>query len=498
MPSSDSSARSLVRGASLMVPATILGSAAILLVDVYANHALTLADYGLYGSVRRLVQILGFVVLIGMENAVIRVVARRPDEPSARAGVRTALFSTGAVSLVFAAAIWLLAPTVASWVDPSPDTVSVLRLGALALPLWAIRTIAVSACQGWGSLTPRALVTFVVWPVVQLAGLAVGATWLGLGAVGAVAGFVVAVALGAAQAMWHLLRLRADAFREEKEAGEGAFAPMFAVAWPGWAQGVGMALYTWFDQTLVTLLAGFVAAGLYGPVSTLTPIFGMGLGALNNAFAPVIAKKHASGDTSGLESMYRIVTRWALVLAVPPVALALAVPMCVLVPWRSATEETALALRIAAATQILCTGVGSVNYLLLMSGRQRDTLYNAVPAVLLNLGVSVALIPEWGIAGAALGNAAGMLVANFVGLWQVKKHLGIHPFHVGLARPLGAGLVVVAVALAAQSLWGPGWLALIVGIGVGGVLFLATLAGLGLDEGDRLVVDALKRKAGRR
>ncbi len=494
----DGAARSLVRGASLMVPATILGSAAILLVDVYANHALSLGDYGLYGSLRRLVQILGFVVLIGMENAVIRVVARAPDQPSARAGVRTALFSTVFVSLVLAAGIWFFAEAVSGWVDPSPSTVSVLRLGALALPLWAVRTVAVAACQGWGSLTPRALVTFILWPFVQLAGLAVGATWLGLGAVGAVGGFVVAVAFGAAQAMWHLLRLRPDAFREEEEPGEGAFAPMFAVAWPGWAQGVGMALYTWFDQTLVTLLAGFAAAGLYGPVSTLTPIFGMGLGALNSAFAPVIARKHAEGDTLGLVSMYRIVTRWALVLAVPPVAMALAVPMCVLLPWHSATAETALALRIAAATQLLCTGVGSVNYLLLMSGRQRDTLYNAVPAVLLNLGVSVALIPTWGIAGAAVGNAAGMLVANFVGLWQVKKHLGIHPFHAGLARPLGAGLVVAGVALGAQAIWGAGWVALAVGGIGGGLLFLATLGALGLDEGDRLVVDALLRKVGRR
>ena len=172
--------------------------------------------------------------------------------------------------------------------------------------------------------------------------------------------------------------------------------------------------------------------------------------------------------------------------------------MCVLVPWQSATAETAVALRIAAATQLLCTGVGSVNYLLLMSGRQRDTLYNAVPAVFVNLGVSVALIPHWGIAGAALGNAGGMLVANFVGLWQVRKHLGIHPFHAGLTRPLSAGLVVAGVALGAQAWWGPGWLALIVGGVGGGVCFLATLTALGLDEGDRLVVDAVKRKVGRR
>ena len=494
----DNAARSLVRGAALMLPATILGSAAILLVDVYANHALTLEDYGLYGTVRRLVQILGFVVLIGMENAVIRVVAGAPDGPGARAGVRTALASTVVASVAVGALLAAFAHPLAAWMDPSPETATTIRLAALALPLWAVRTVAVAACQGWGTLTPRALVTFIVWPVVQLLGLAVGATWLGLGAVGAVAGFGVAIALGAAQALWHLRRLGRGPWGPVADKGEGAFRPMFAVAWPGWVQGVGMALYTWADQTLVTLLAGIAAAGLYGPVGTLTPIFGMGLGALNSAFAPVIARKHADGDAAGLAALYRLVTRWALVAAVPPVALVLAVPMCVLAPWHSATAETAAALRIAAATQLLCTAVGSVNYLLLMSGRQRDTLYNAVPAVLLNLALSIALIPKIGIVGAALGNAAGMLTANFVGLWQVWRHLGLHPFHVGLLRPLFAGLGVVAAGVAAQGALGPGWVALGVGTVGGGLAFLAILRILGLDEGDRLVLDSIGRKLGRR
>ena len=494
----DNASRSLVRGAALMLPATILGSAAILLVDVYANHALTLADYGLYGTVRRFVQILGFVVLIGMENAVIRVVAGAPDKEAARAGVRTALASTVAVAVAVGALIAAFAQPLAAWIDPAPETATAIRLAALALPFWAIRTVAVAACQGWGTLTPRALVTFIVWPAVQLLGLAVGASWLGLGALGAVAGFVVAVALGAAQALWHLRRLGRGPWGHVADKGEGALKPMFTVAWPGWVQGVGMALYTWVDQTLVTVLAGIAAAGLYGPVATLAPIFGMGLGALNSAFAPVIARKHADGDHAGRADLYRLVTRWALVAAVPPVALALAVPMCVLTPWHSATAETATALRIAAATQLLCTAVGSVNYLLLMSGRQRDTLYNAVPAVLLNLAFSIALIPKIGIAGAALGNAAGMLTANFVGLWQVWRHLRLHPFHTALVRPLAAGLGVAAAGVAAQWALGPGWAALGVGAVGGGLAFLVIYRILGLDEGDRLVLDSFARKLGRR
>ncbi len=497
MNEAESRTRSLVAGAGVMLPATLVGSAALLMVDIFASHILSLGDYGLYGALRRAVQIGGFVALLGMENAVIRVIARDPDAAAARAGTRGAFAWTFAAAVLLAALTFVAAPTLAQFVDDSPDTVSALRLAACALPFWAIRTISVAAAQGWGSLWPRALVTFVAWPAVQLLGLYIAVYEFSFGVNGAVAGFGVAVAAGAFQGAWHLWRLRPDRFAPVADPGEGALAPMWAVAWPQWVHGVSMALYTWLDQVLLVGLAGAVEAGRYGPVAQLTPLFAMGLGALNSAFAPLIARHHAEGDRAGLAAQYRMVTRWALVLAVPPVAVALAVPMCVLSPWASASAETGTGLRIVAATQLICTAVGSVNYLLVMSGRARDPLWNAVPAVLVSAGASWWLIPSHGAVGAAAANGAAMLVANLGGLAQVWRHLHIHPFHAALTRPLLAGVGVAAVALAITAWLGNGVPALVAIAVVGGVVYAALLAALGFDDADRNVLAALRRKVAR-
>ncbi len=480
-----------------MLPATLVGSAALLVVDVYASSALSVADYGLYGAVRRVVQIAGFVVLLGMENAVIRVVARAPDAPDARAGTRGAALWTAAAGLALGALVAVLAPTLAAFVDDSPHTADALRIAALALPFWALRTITVAAAQGWGNLWPRALVTFLAWPLVQAVGLVVAVQGLRLGVLGAVAGYTAAVVAGALQGAWQLWRGRRDVFAAAPEAGEGSFRAMWANAWPQWVHGVSMALYTWLDQVLLVGLAGATAGGRYGPVAQLMPLFAMGLGALNSAFAGVIAKKHADGDRAGLAEQYRLVTRWALVLAVPPVVVALVAPMSVLAPWASASGETVQALRIVALTQLACTAVGSVNYLLVMSGRPRDPLWNAVPAVFVSAGVAFVCIPVWGATGAAVASGAAMLVANLGGLGQVWRHLRIHPFHGGLLRPIVAGLAVAAVSLGVQRALGDGLLTLAAIAVVGGVAYAAALALLGLDEGDREVLSALRKKVGR-
>ncbi len=107
------------------------------------------------------------------------------------------------------------------------------------------------------------------------------------------------------------------------------------------------------------------------------------------------------------------------------------------------------------------------------------------------------LIPRYGVAGAAMANGLAMGVANVGGLWQVHRHLGMHPFHLGMAKPIVAGAVVIAVTLAAKAVCGDGWLTLGVGGAVGGLFFLCAVAALGLDEGDRAVLAVIRKKVGR-
>lgn len=486
--------QTLARGAGTLLVATLLGNALLLVLDVYVNGVLGNAGYGLFGAIKRVLQLSGFVVLLGMENAVIRAVATASDPASARGAVQKAALATVAASAAAAAALAALAGPFAAWVDPSPETAAALRIGALSLPFASLRMVAVSASQGWKVVTHRAIVQYLAWPVAQMAGVLLLAQALGFGVLGVMWAYTGAMVLGAALAVGLLWRLHPDLPRP----GTGpTVGELLLFSWPLWVQGMVMASYTWIDQVLLAGLRSAEAAGVYGPVATLAPLFGLGLGALNGQFAPMIAEKHKAGDREGLGRLYRTVTRWALALAIPPLAVAWAAPEMVLGIWPNGSAEAVPALRITCAAQLFCTAVGSVNYLLIMAGFQRWTLWNGLPAVALNLGLSVALVPTLGVTGAAVANGVAMATANGLGLLQVRRALGIHPFDRAFFRPLIAGVPALAVAWAVGMLPVPPLLGVaIAGTGAAGV-FLVAFRALGLGEDDRVVVDALRRKLGR-
>ena len=484
--------KAIARGTGLLLPATLGGNLLLLVLDQYVNGVLDTADYGLFGAIKRVLQLVGFVVYLGMENAVIRFVAM--DPAGARGAVKSAFAATLGASVLAAAGLFVLAGPFAAWVDPSPETAEALRIGALSLPLAAVRLVAVSASQGWKVVTHRAVVMFLAWPLVQFVGVAAFAQAMGLGVRGVVLAYVAAMAVGAALAVGLLLRLRRDLFAAGSAVGVGA---MLAFAWPMWIQGIVMGAYTWLDQVLLAGIRSAEDAGIYGPVTTLAPLFGVGLGALNGIFAPIIAERRSAGDTAGLERLYRTVTRWAVALAVPPLVVCAVLPDTVLHIWPNGRSEAALALQLTCVAQLVCTGVGSVNYLLIMAGHQRATLLNGIPAVALNLALSFLLIPSLGVTGAALANGVAMVAANVIGLLQVRALIGIHPFDRAFLRPLLAGLPCAGVvALVGLVPLPPLPLGLLAGV-LGGAAFLLALRGLGLDADDRVVVDAVMRKVRR-
>lgn len=486
--------RRVARGAGILLPATLVGYAALLGLDFYLNGVLGNAAYGLFGATRRVLGLAGFVVLLGMENTVIRFVAIAPDPGAGAAVFRRATALTTLCAVLLGALLWALAPAYAAWIDPDPRTAEVLRWGALSLPLASARLVAVATAQGWQVMSHRAVVMFLLWPAAQLVGFEVLVRGLDLGVVGAMMAYTGAVGVGTLAAWGALARLRPGLWRGPWWGGAG---PLLAFGWPMWVQGIGMALYTWADQVLLAGLRSPEEAGWYGPVATLAPLFGVGLGTLNGIFAPMIAEKHAAQDMVGLERLYRLVTRWAVVLALPPVLVCGIHPGLVLHVWPNGVDAAIPALRITALVQLVCTGVGSVNYLLIMGGFQRLTLWNALPALVLNLGLSFLLAPRWGVTGAAVANAVAMGFANLAALLQVRHHLRVSPFDGGLLR---VGLAAGPAALVTWGLGaipGPSWVvAPVAALGAGGTL-LAAMALLGLSEDDRELVARLRARMAR-
>ena len=143
--------------------------------------------------------------------------------------------------------------------------------------------------------------------------------------------------------------------------------------------------------------------GIYAVATALVTFVPIVLQSVNQIFSPTIADLYARGQIELLGRIYQTLTKWILGLTLP-----LAAGIIIFAPalMRIFGHDFELGwpiLVIGTLGQLINCGVGSVGYLLMMSGNQgRVVRIQAVMACVM-VGLSAILIPRWGITGAAVG-----------------------------------------------------------------------------------------------
>jgi len=443
-------------GAGVLLPATIVGTVLLLVHDMLVNGVLTNHDYGAYTTCKRILQIGFLISFLGLENAVIRFVAsakeRGNNDEAVGAWQKAQIWSLG-VGGVLAALLALFSnPLAGLFPDTgSQDTIAyALRGLAVCLPLAAVRMMSTSASQGLLVMWPKAIALQVAWPMVNIvlvgALCIVGDMRLG----GVILAYDVSMLVGALIGLWSLKRIEPVMFRQRQMPAIDSRA-LWTFAAPLWVYGIVNAAYAWVDHLLLAKMEGLEAAGIYGPVATIAPLFAIGLMALNGIFAPVISGLHASNQRDEMVRVYRVVARWSLTLALPVCLGAMLVPGAVIGIWPNGHPDAELPLQIIALSYIFPVAVGSVNYVLIMTGHQRQVLWAGIPGIFVNVGLALWLIPDHGVVGAAIANGAALIFISAVACVQLWVLLRIHPFSVGMYRPLLAAVPAFLSGGAAAS-----------------------------------------------
>jgi O-antigen/teichoic acid export membrane protein len=495
--------RQVAAGAGVLLPATLVGTVLLLIHDMLVNGNLTTEEYGLYATCKRVLQI-GFLLgFLGLENAVVRFVSEghgTGDSERTRGAWRKAQAWSLAASGTLAALLVVFANPLAGLFGHGDSASEMLpwalRVLAVCLPLAAVRMMTTSASQGLLVMWPKALVLQVAWPALNILGVYVFTVRGGRGLEGVLWAYDLSMLAGALLGLWSLRRIRSDMVNPRQPGGIES-ATLWAFAAPLWIYTIVNGVYAWLDQLLLAGMAGMEKAGIYAPVAILAPLFPIGLMALNGIFAPVIASLHARGEKKELERVYKVVARWSLTLGLPLCIGAFVAPESVIGIWPAGRPEAAVALQVMAVGLVFPIAVGSVNYMLIMSGHQRQVLWNGIPGIFVNLGLALWLIPKWGITGAAVANAGSLVFISAFAAVQVWVLLRMHPFSKAMLKPILASVPAGATG------W---WISLrlddhlvglsmvaIVGIGIA-IVFGMCLALFGFDDQDRMLFQRFRRK----
>jgi O-antigen/teichoic acid export membrane protein len=172
---------------------------------------------------------------------------------------------------------------------------------------------------------------------------------------------------------------------------------------------------------LVGLLLNAEAAGLYAAAHRSATTILLFLGPIEIAVAPLIARAWHQGVKTEVQRYAQTAARLGLAFSLPLIVVFLGMPYAVLSLYGSEYVGAANVLRLLAVGQLMLVVFGPANIVLIMSGYER----NAVMIFALSLGLGVltvlALIPQFGVVGAATGAAAGLVLRALGAAWSVWR-----------------------------------------------------------------------------
>jgi O-antigen/teichoic acid export membrane protein len=436
------------------------------------GRGLGAAGTGEFFQLTSLFMIAASVVGLGADTGLVRALSRQQalgDERYLRFTVRSAVLPVVAVGAAVALSVYIAAPVLGGWLNLDAAGVETLRVLAIALVPGSLVGVLLGGSRGLGRIVTYTVVQNLFIPIARLVGVAAVVLWIGSvsAVVWAWAIPLLMAAVLAGVALWRQVAVvgasRTSLSPAERSAQRKAF---WDFSLPRGGAVVLERALDWADVLLVIALLGPAAGGIYGVVTRIVQAGSMLESAMRIVLGPRLSAAVAKGEHNEAQSLFRRVTSM-LILSSWPFYFAIAVfAEDLLSLFGDEFRDGALALVILAAAMALRNTGGALQTVLLMAGKSTSQLRNKAVQLAVLIGVTLLLVPSWGITGAAVAYAIGVVVDTLLAAFQVYRAIGVHaqPRDVAVAGVLPVVVVLGGALLVSACLAEASVVARIVGL----------------------------------
>jgi O-antigen/teichoic acid export membrane protein len=411
----------------------IVNAVSTFLLIVIIARSLGPGGAGSYFLMVTAVTVLALTAQLGATTGLVRLVAKdRSADDLSRipSTVIAAVVPSAMIGTVFAIILFLGSPTLADWTS-EPDVAAYGRMWAPVIPVWALSVVALSALRGAGAIRPYVLAENVVRPSLQLLLTIVVVAVSSTAHAAAIAWSVPFLLQGGMTGAAVYVHARTGTFGSWK-AGRLFRADMAVEYWRFTAPQAAGATVQIVAQRLDVFLLGFMASAgdvaVYGAALRYLAGAGMLLGAVILAAGPRLAVLFEEAEDLQAAVLFQQVSAAVSAIGVPFYAgLALFAPAAMAV-FGSGFIRGADTLSIMAVATAFNLAAGPVIIALAMAGYSRLTGLITAAASLCGLCLDVLLIPGYGMAGAAVGYAVAVFLANASALIALYAVRHMHPF----------------------------------------------------------------------
>ena len=234
--------------------------------------------------------------------------------------------------------------------------------------------------------------------------------------------------------------------------------------------------------------------GIYSVSILVATIISLPLAGFNQFFPSVSSRLYSNDEYEMLQTVYRVVTRWAISLSLLVALPAVIYRRELLSVFGPEFVEGQAVLLLFVGGQFVNALSGPSNDLLTMTDNQYVVLCNNWGFGLLNVGLNYVFIQEYGLLGAAMATASILAALNVARVLEVWYFEGYVPYSRRVWKPaFAAACATVALVGARQFL--SGYTLLVAGSALGVLVFLAVLWLFGLESEDRKLLSLYRGDA---
>ncbi len=464
---------------------------------VLVTRSISPSDYSAFSFGLTLATILSAFGTLGLPNAVARGIPYASTDDERRGIVRATLFIGGGAAVATSVLLFVFAPEIGTALASPPITLG-LEYFPIALGTSIISTLIVSIFQGFEDVTPNAVFTQIINPGLYVGFLLVAVLVPPMGISYTDALLAYALANVATLALvsvytWRRLPRRLPTGPRAVDATGRLLrfaAPLFVV-------GV-MTSVTGYGDTLILGIYHETEIGAYSNALTLARLIQIGISASSFIFLPVASKFLRQNDAGSIRITYATVTKWMILISLPLFALFFFLPGASLgFVFGPSYTTVVLPLQIVVVGAFVTTLLGPSTTAQVVYGQTRLLAYNAIVAGATDIALSFVLIPSLGYVGAAIAWSTANVAFFGLSLGELFLLSDLHPFRRHFLVPLLATAVPVGLFFGLAPLRISGFVLIPAGLLVAIAFIGLVLATRSIDDGDRLLLEAIERIVGR-
>ena len=445
--------------------------------------------FGLYALGWNILRIVSVLAPLGLNNGVIHFGTpfRQKDPGALRSILTRSVVISFAIGWMLTAILFVLAPWITDVLFQEPEYLLLFRLFTLMLPFAGALRVSANATR----MTQRMIFSVAAEEIAQGAlnlVLFIAFYLLGWKLFGAIAATVLSFALAFALSLYFLWRLFNQAFHTPSRPAVSQ-QDLLAYSLPTALAGMFGFVINRVDRIFLGYFRPPAEVGIYQAAAQISVIMAMVLNAFNMILMPMIAEQYHKRDIRQLEELFRVNTKWGIYCIVPVVLVIIFAASDVMtVLFGPNYTSGATVLLILAIGQFVNIATGASGVILIMTGHQTAWFRLSVVIMVTSVALNLALIPRWGIIGAAVATATTVGGLFAVALLVVYHIHHIWPYDRRYLKGIAAA-ALTSIALYVIRLWGLGSLPnLLLSSAVAVVGFFGLLLLFGLDQEDQVFI----------